>query len=490
MGGDLRKMTSTHQDDRQSIPTLVTLHELPQRVLVLSDLHMGYGRDSDTRRYHRTENFFADDAFRRLLEYYDPDRAGPTLMVLNGDIFDFLRIASCPRTPQELSDWSADLEALGVTRTPGELKTSIVSKERKFGLRTHDFKSVWKFLEIARGHPSFLTGLGWWVSRGGSVAFVKGNHDLELHWQLVQRSIRRQIASGYPDTDVDKRVLFVSNRLQVGNVYFEHGHEHESVTRVIGNATRSNGDELNLPLGSFVNRYIINKLERLEPFLDNIKPVQNLLWTLVRRHPLKLLEIIWRSFPFIRRAARPYWLRDSFGFALYFLALLLPVLTITIVAAVILVPGFGSIVRDLLGRLRVPLGVAGVVAPYLVSAVRDLLPKKRYPNAEDRYGQATYDILHVTPPPTAAPVLYGVMGHTHVPDVQRLPNGNGQILLYINSGSWAPTWREARPDLTGKTVYSFVRFDRVGDHYEHACLEWRDDRRAPADAMIMNEHTP
>ena len=128
MGGDLRKMTSTHQDDRQSIPSLVTLHELPQRVLVLSDLHMGYGRDSDTRRYHRTENFFADDAFRRLLEYYDPDRAGPTLMVLNGDIFDFLRIASCPRTPQELSDWSADLEALGVTRTPGELKTSIVPK--------------------------------------------------------------------------------------------------------------------------------------------------------------------------------------------------------------------------------------------------------------------------------------------------------------------------------------------------------------------------
>jgi UDP-2,3-diacylglucosamine pyrophosphatase LpxH len=483
-------MTSTHHDDRPPVPNLVTLHELPQRVLVLSDLHLGYGRDAATGRYDRTENFFADDAFRRLLEYHDPDQAGPTLLVLNGDIFDFLRIATCPQTEQELTDWSAALETLGVTRTPEELKSSIVSKERRFGLRTHDFKSVWKFLEIARGHPGFLDGLGWWVSRGGSVAFVKGNHDVELHWQLVQRSIRRRIASGYPGSDVDQRVLFVPNRLQVGNVYFEHGHEYESVTRVIGDATRSNGEELNLPLGSFVNRYIINKLERLEPFLDNVKPVQTLLWTLVRRHPLKLLEIIWRSFPFIRRAARPYWLRESFGFALYFLSLLVPVLTIAIVAAVLLLPGFGSMVRDLLGWLRVPLGIAGVVAPYLVAAVRDLLPKKRYPNAEDRHGQAAYDVLQGVRSGAPAPVLYGVMGHTHLPDVQRLPGGNGQILLYINDGSWAPTWREARPDLTGRTIYSFVRFDRVADHYEHACLEWRDDRRAPADAMIMNEHTP
>ena len=115
MGGDLRKMTSTHQDDRQSIPSLVTLHELPERVLVLSDLHMGYGRDSDTRRYHRTENFFADDAFRRLLEYYDPDRAGPTLMVFTGDLFDFPRIACGPPTPPEPSDWRPEPEATAVT---------------------------------------------------------------------------------------------------------------------------------------------------------------------------------------------------------------------------------------------------------------------------------------------------------------------------------------------------------------------------------------
>lgn len=481
-------MTSTPRNDPVPDAGTVTLQDLPGRILVVSDLHLGYGKDPATGRYHATENFFADGGFRRLLEHYDPQQTGAALLILNGDTFDFLRISDYPKTDKELVEWSAALQDLGVPQTPKELKQSIVSKERKFGLRTNDFKSLWKLLRIAEGHPDFLSALGWWVSRGGKIAILKGNHDLELHWDLVQRGIRREIARGHPDVDADNSVLFAQAKLQAGNVYLEHGHVYESVTSVIGDPTRNDGEELNLPLGSFVNRYIINTLERLEPFLDNIKPVQDLLWALVRKHPLKLLVILWRSLPFIRRAARPYWLKDSFGFLLYFLSLLIPVVTIGLIAAALFIPGFGDFIRNLLGWARVPLSIAGVAAPYVVGAIRDLLPKKKFSHGEDHYGQGAYETMKGMAFPADAPTLYAVMGHTHVPDVQRLPDRGTQSVRYLNSGSWAPTWRETRPDLTGKTIYSFILFDRTNGHYEHKCFEWRDDRGGPVEAVILNEH--
>jgi hypothetical protein len=64
-------------------------------------------------------------------------------------------------------------------------------------------------------------------------------------------------------------VLFCQECLQLGNLYIEHGHRFEATTAVKGAPTLTRApSELNLPLGSFVNRYIINRLEGLEPFLD------------------------------------------------------------------------------------------------------------------------------------------------------------------------------------------------------------------------------
>src|SRR2546427_1927017 len=37
------------------------------------------------------------------------------------------------------------------------------------------------------------------------------------------------------------------------------------------------GLELNLPFGSFFNRYLLNRIELVFPYLDNVRPRQNLL---------------------------------------------------------------------------------------------------------------------------------------------------------------------------------------------------------------------
>jgi hypothetical protein len=43
-----------------------------------------------------------------------------------------------------------------------------------------------------------------------------------------------------------------------------------------------------LPLGSFVNRYLLNRIEIAYPFLDNIRPTSNILAILLKRFPLAI----------------------------------------------------------------------------------------------------------------------------------------------------------------------------------------------------------
>jgi hypothetical protein len=145
-------------------------------------------------------------------------------------------------------------------------------------------------------------------------------------------------------------------------------------------------------------------------------------------------------------------------------------------------------VRHLMGTLRFPLSIAGIAAPYVVGTVRDLIPRRRFSAGDDRHGQGAYETMKEIPFPPDDPAIYGVMGHTHAPDVQQLRHHGTRSLYYINCGSWAPSWREERPDLTGKTIYSFVLFDLIDGHYKHKCLEWRDDRGCPTEAVILNEH--
>ena len=145
----------------------------PDVLLVVSDLHLCSGGDAVTGRFNRRENFLEADAFRAFLEHHRPTREGSALLVLNGDIFDFLRIDAVPRSDQEFNEWARALTDLGAPRDIDTLRR-LSWREGRYGLRTDDYKSVWKLLRIMRGHPTFFASLGWWVSHGGRIVFVKG----------------------------------------------------------------------------------------------------------------------------------------------------------------------------------------------------------------------------------------------------------------------------------------------------------------------------
>src|SRR4051812_15434288 len=95
--------------ERDLLAAVVTAE--PELVLVMSDLHLGNGCDPVTGTTVSVENFLSDGAFARFLEHFQP-RAASALVILNGDIFDFLRITQIPHTNTELQEWADRLARL------------------------------------------------------------------------------------------------------------------------------------------------------------------------------------------------------------------------------------------------------------------------------------------------------------------------------------------------------------------------------------------
>jgi UDP-2,3-diacylglucosamine pyrophosphatase LpxH len=462
----------------------------PEEILVVSDFHLCRGRNPVTGRFSRTENFLSDQAFSRFLDYAQP--AESKLLLMNGDTFDFVRICHYPIQKTEFEDWSEFLQVLGVTKTAGELKRSISGTEKKFGLKTDDYKSVWKLLEIYKGHPQFFRALTNWISRGGTLLLSKGNHDLELYWPLVRRALRELLRRAGATADrVEAAVLYCDDWYSVANVYFEHGHKYDPQQRIEDSANPVMPDkpsQLKLPLGIFVNRYLINQLEKLEPFLAAVRPTERILWTLLRGHPLSAVAMLYRSLRFIRKAFQTSRVRDFFWYAVYFGSVALPLLTVLALVGVFVFAKTVFVSHPLVSPI---LGILGVFAPYLAAAFREVarrLTRKRPQRGqvgEDAMARGVYAVLlQLRFPPARR--IYAVMGHTHDQDVQRLPDIGDAKVLYLNTGTWTPIWPADRPDLEGQILFPFLRFRKAGpQEYEHEYLEWRDDRGGPAESYIL-----
>lgn len=67
-----------------------------KEVFVVSDLHLASGMNAEGV-YRGTENFFADDSFKRFLEHAQKIATSKnSILIINGDVFDFLRVTEFP----------------------------------------------------------------------------------------------------------------------------------------------------------------------------------------------------------------------------------------------------------------------------------------------------------------------------------------------------------------------------------------------------------
>jgi len=464
----------------------------PSEILVASDFHLGRGRQPDTRRFVRTENFISDQAFGRWLRAMRPEEN--KLLILNGDTFDFIRIGDYPGSTEESTEefdkWRSLLARLGVDKSVEQLRAAISKSEQRFGLQTEDYKCVWKLLQIAEGHEEFFHALAQWVKDGGSLLMVKGNHDLELYWPLVRRALCAFLEDhGASKEAISQRVFYCDSSICIGNVYIEHGHQYDSQQRIKDGPTLPHRpSELNLPLSTFVARYLVNPLEKLEPFLGSIRPTERILWIILRRHPIAGITVLSRSLRFIRRAAEVSRIRDSFWFTIYFATVALPLVTFALFAFILIYYRTRGWLASGSHKWILLFGVVGILAPYIAAALREfffwLANRHRPAIGEDEFAQGVYKKIEATFSPDKE--IYAVMGHTHDQDVQYLHVPKGPKVLYLNTGAWIPVWPEDRPDLAGQVLFPFVHFQlRSKSEYRHCYYEWRDDRGQPAEAYIL-----
>jgi UDP-2,3-diacylglucosamine pyrophosphatase LpxH len=223
-------------------------------IVVVSDFHLGRGKNPATGRFYELEAFFYDEDFRSFCQWLIDDAArrnAKLRLVLNGDTFDLLRIDRPPQSP----------EATMV--------------ERQFGPILTPDRAARDITEILEGHPAFVDGLARVLVAGHEVVLLPGNHDLEIQWEGVRAVIRRMVLERARDRVTGARELQdCAARMhfpawfwyEPGRIWIEHGCQYDPenaftylLREKLTDASRDVLEsEYDMPLGNFFQRYLFN----------------------------------------------------------------------------------------------------------------------------------------------------------------------------------------------------------------------------------------
>jgi len=411
---------------------------MPDTKIVMSDLHLGAG-SYDGR--NRLEDFDQDDHFAallgRLAEESDATGQGMEL-VFAGDAFDLLQVPALP--PDEYMPDATH-------PTSVYLASSSEASRLKMAL-------------VIAGHPTWFSALSRFISDGQPVrrvTFIKGNHDVNLHWAGAQDAIRQAL-----DATAGRRaacVRFLERRLLRDGVYIEHGNQYLERVNCFPDFVEphdpDNPEELYLPAGSrFVCRFF-NRLERQHYWLDGVKPLTALIWYLFAldfRLAINALGALVREAPSLVLGSLPItWAVTNQVEALDDIQANLanPLEMGTLERQTDRRGGFYARVSDALALYGVPRGLAQAAAdPEDYTA----LPRACAEEAAQR--SRLMDVARAKLHQEDVRVV--IMGHTH----EACHHDLGEDCAYLNCGSW--TWLR---DFAGEDYQAWRRLVRFPETY-------------------------
>lgn len=416
---------------------------------VISDLHLSEGRGEETKRYSRNEDFFFDESFCRFLKYLQTESLRyqkQWKLVINGDMMDFLQVTSLPK--------------------PGEADFEISKREGRFGLGTEAVKTVWKLKRIMNGHWRFFQGLANFLNRNNKVVIIPGNHDIEFVYAEVQNAFKKELSeylTDAPEADnLEANLEFMPwFYYEDGLVYTEHGHQYDRLNsfdfflcpfRVVGNKTM-----IDLPSGSFFVRYFFNRIEKIDPFADNIKPMARYIFWVLTHHFLSSVfrGILWNYGKFLLEALRkrnPLSERQKVQLAQKQNDLLrleaqrfgLPEDKLNSIGS-LWIPS--SISNDSLAKVLYRLFSCERGNPYIERA------------------RKIQEILGVK---------FVIFGHTHETDLRGLPSDRERIGEYVNSGTWTKVFSEEERLLREEKEFAYAQVLK-GPKPKIELLKWKDE---------------
>ncbi len=385
--------------------------------IVVSDLHLGAGFEA---KGNALEDFGSDAEFVALLAELvaESEREGKEVeLIVNGDAFEMLQVPN-----------HEDFDPEKVYAPEAYHSSSEEDSSLKMAL-------------IVDGHRPFFDALRDFVQDGPPrrhVTFIKGNHDVNLHWTAVQNRIRQAMDATGERADL---LTFEERRISREGIYVEHGNQYAEVVDRVKDMEEPHDhdepDQLALPFGSWFVMDVFNEVERERYWIDGVKPITALIWfalkydfafaaraiaTLLRRLPGIVQEGLFdveesRAEALARQLEDPAavdGLRERYEADDAFRA------------------EFNAEVASLLAP---PPELPGADAAPLVGVANPIVMGEQ---VQARVRSSLFEIASKRA--IEEDVKLVTFGHTHEPGIEDLPGGG----VYINSGTW--TWRG---DFTG-----------------------------------------
>jgi hypothetical protein len=382
-------------------------------------------------------------------------------------------------------------------------------------------------MKIRQGHPLFFISLAAWIGKGHRLLILKGNHDLEIVWLAVRNYLRLLIgetiaatlpgsndaptgAPTYSPTDtptlesilrsiVLPRIHFIDDAVLIDHtLYLEHGHRYDKYTMVLGSPfinRNAASPEINIPFGSFFNRYLINRLELAYPYFDKVRPTGNILPTLISQNFPLALKMFGHQFPFFLRVlfTNRRYIKFMFGRLIPLLLAAIPVIAFvvwqiyplfTAGTATTTHPGTATAATATTGILHTLAGLAtkglesvcSLVLSYFLARIVAAFQLVE-PSSLDDYARHVCRLSHRNYPVMS-------MGHTHNPSASD-PKADD---TFYNTGTWIPVIETSTLDVREDKMYTFLHLERdMSDHLTIApnhLERWNDDANR-ADPQLL-----
>ncbi len=221
--------------------------------LVVSDLHLGKGRQLENGSLNSLEEFYYADKLVEFIQYYSTGayREYDVEIIINGDFLNFLQV-----------DYR------------GHFLTIITES-----IAIEVLKSVIK------GHPQVFKAMGDFLSAPHrKITYVIGNHDQGMMFQGCR---------DYLNQIVGHAIQYKNLIYYFDGVHIEHGHMHEAANRMDPKKffLKQGWPEpiLNLPFGSHFFVELVLKIKKKYPHIDKVRPFgQMIRWSLINETSMAL----------------------------------------------------------------------------------------------------------------------------------------------------------------------------------------------------------
>lgn len=191
--------------------------------ILFSDVHLGADLLQHVRPWTLAQLKRAariDRDLVTMLDHYrtssDPER--PWCLVIAGDLVDFIGMSISPVREDTL-------------------QTRLNREERRHGLGSAEEHAALKMVAVVERHAKVFDALTQFVLAGHSLVLVRGNHDVDFHWELarntfVQALLTRasaELSTPLAQKSFEERIEFYPWFYYIeGLLYVEHGHQYDA----------------------------------------------------------------------------------------------------------------------------------------------------------------------------------------------------------------------------------------------------------------------